>query len=136
MIRRIDVFFVLLVLVVVSSTYVLKYGSEIEHDNIAKLNREIKIEREATDILEANWSLLTDPARIQRLTSRYQDELGLEELLPKQVTDLNNIRLRPIVLPEFRNANNQEDGISGLITGSIGQNDDIPANSKDVSNGE
>jgi len=116
-----DFVFVALVLGVAATTYMIKFGSEIESNDIAKLEREINLEKEAIDVLNANWSLLTGPARIQTLVERYGDELQLENLEPQQVTTVEQIPLKPIEEQPERSAQN-EDGslqISDFVTGSI-----------------
>lgn len=125
MFRKIDFLLVCLVLVVATATYVVKYGSEIEYNNISKLEREIETEKEAIDILKANWSLLTDPARIQNLSERHGEELGLETLKSDQMISLDQIPLKPAQNPDVRNAGNDAENttdqisVEDIITGSI-----------------
>lgn len=121
MFRTRDFIFVGLVLLVATATYVLKYGSEIDHNNVARLEREIQAKKGAIDILKANWSLLTDPARIQVLSKRHEKELQLDTLKPNQIISIEDIPLRSIAAPEVRNAEaiREEDGLSKVITGSI-----------------
>ncbi|MCF6322136.1 MAG: hypothetical protein L3J32_10265 [Rhizobiaceae bacterium] len=121
MFKTVDFFFIALVLAVGAATYVIKFGSESESNGIAKLEREIKIEKEAIDVLNANWSLLTSPSRIQNLVERYGDELELENLEPQQVTTIDQIPLKPIETQSERRAQNAEgnSAISDFITGSI-----------------
>ena len=113
--------FVGLVLVVAAATYIVKYGSKIEHSNVAKLEREIQTEKEAIDILKANWSLLTNPSRIQKLAKQHEDELQLEYMKPQQIVDFDQIPLRPKPNPQTRNAqiNDQREEMNGLTTGSV-----------------
>jgi len=119
--RTRDFIFVGLVLLVATATYVLKYGSEIDHNNVARLEREIQAKKGAIDILKANWSLLTNPARIQELSERHEKELQLNTLKPNQMISIEDIPKRPNVVPEIRNADAAEvnDGLSNVITGSI-----------------
>ncbi|MCP4183160.1 MAG: hypothetical protein GY761_07555 [Hyphomicrobiales bacterium] len=121
MFRTRDFIFVGLVLLVATATYVLKYGSEIDHNNMAHLEREIQARKGAIDILKANWSLLTNPARIQELSERYEKELQLNTLKPKQIISIEDIPLRKKVAPEVRNAEatGKDEGLSEVITGSI-----------------
>jgi hypothetical protein len=119
--KTVDFVFVGLVLAVATTTYVVKYGSEIEHNNIAKLGRDIETEKEAIDILRANWSLLTSPSRIQSLTKRHGDELQLDILQSHQVIGIDQIPLKPIQIPEDSSAMAEvgTKELSGIITGSI-----------------
>jgi len=120
-IQKRNFIFVGLVLLVAIATYILKYGSEIDHSNVARLEREIQTKKEAIDILKANWSLLTNPARIQELSERHEKELQLKILDPHQVISIDDIPLRSNSAPEIRNAEavNEVDEVSDVITGSI-----------------
>ncbi len=113
--------FVGLVLLVATVTHIVKYGSEIEHNNIARLEREIQTKREAIDILKANWSLLTNPARIQELAERHDDELQLRVLQSHQIISIDQIPLRPSPDRSIQNAKaaEEESGISNFVTGNI-----------------
>ncbi len=119
MLKPMDIVFLGLVLAAATATYVVKYGSEIESDKIARLEQQIEVEKEAIDILEANWSLLTNPARIQTLTQRYGDELNLGILQPEQITTIEQIPLRALNSPDAEKFASGNDGISDTITGSI-----------------
>ncbi len=121
MFRTVDFILVGLVLVVATATYVVKYGSEIENNNIVRLEREIQTKREAIDILKANWSLLTNPARIQELAERHGEELQLDVLQSHQIITIDQIPLRSIPDNDIQNAKARdgETGISNVVTGSI-----------------
>lgn len=121
MFRKADFLFIGLVLATATATYVLKYGSEIESNNNARLAREIELEKAAIDILKADWSLLTNPARIQVLAERHEGELKLEVLEPRQITTIDEIPLKPADTRGERRADvdNGNRDIGDLITGSI-----------------
>ena len=108
MLKPMDIVFVCMVLAAATATYVVKYGSQIKHSSVAKLEYKIEVEKQAIDILNANWSLLTSPARLQDLSKAHDDELQLQDLDPKQI-----IRI------ESRNAQNLQDGNDAVVTGSI-----------------
>lgn len=121
MFKKADFVLLGLVLATATATYVLKYGSEIENSKNAKLAREIELEKEAIDILKADWSLLTNPARIQVLGERYKSELNLEVLEPQQIITIDQI---PVIVRERSDelradSDSAKTGIGDLITGSI-----------------
>ena len=120
-VKTLDFVMIAMVLAAATATYVLKYGSEIESNANAKLAHQISEEKAAIDILKANWSLLTNPARIQTLAKRHLEELKLEIIAPSQIVTLDDIPTRPIELPTISTAenDNKKDGISALITGGI-----------------
>jgi len=119
--RTRDFIFVGLVLLVATATYILKYGSEIDHNNVTRLEHEIQVKKEAIDILKANWALLTSPARIQELSERHEKELQLNTLRSDQIISIEDIPLRAKEAPEVRKAETtaKDDGVSKVITGSI-----------------
>ncbi len=119
MLKPIDIVFVSMVLAAATATYVVKYGSQIKHSSVAKLEHKIEVEKEAIDILNANWSLLTSPARLQDLSEAHEAELHLQDLDPKQIIAIEDIPMRPIELPKNRNVQNLQDGNDEVVTGSI-----------------
>ena len=119
MLKPLDLVFVCMVLAAATATYVVKYGSQIKHSSVAKLEHKIEVEKEAIDILNANWSLLTSPARLQDLSEAHKDELQLQDLDPKQIIRIEDIPMRPIELPKSRNAQNLQDGNDAVVTGSV-----------------
>ncbi len=125
MLKPLDIVFVCMVLAAATATYVVKYGSQIKHSSVAKLERKIEVEKEAIDILNANWSLLTSPARLQELSETHEDELQLKNLDPKQVINIEDIPMRPIETPKNRNALNLQEGNDAVVTGSIKKQGDI-----------
>ncbi len=119
MLKPLDIFFVCMVLAAATATYVVKYGSQIKHSSVAKLEHKIEVEKEAIDILNANWSLLTSPARLQNLSELHDEELQLKNLDPKQIIRIEDIPLRPFELPKIRNAENSQNANDAFVTGGI-----------------
>ena len=68
--------------------YALKYDTGKEAAANASLRAEIAREREAIRILDAEWSLLNQPDRLQKLAKRH---LKLVPLLPKQIVNFSDI---------------------------------------------
>lgn len=102
-------------------TFKVKQDSEAAIDRVTVLQNKIKAEQDAIDVLQADWSLLNDPKRLQALVERYQDQLGIEQLDPKAIGKVREIPLRPLKIIEP-----DDGGIAGLIdqedavtTGSI-----------------
>ncbi len=58
---------------------------------VETLETRIRLEREAIDLLKADWSLLTSPDRLQKLVERHQEELGLEPLSPRQIVTIDEM---------------------------------------------
>lgn len=100
MLRSIDVVMIGLLLGGAAFTFKVKHDSEVAIEKVTKLQKEIKAEQEAIDILKADWSLLTDPKRLQQLVARYQEQLGIEQLDPQAIGTLAEIPVKPPQLPD------------------------------------
>jgi hypothetical protein len=73
----------------------VKYRAEAVADRAADLQRQIQREQETLSLLEAEWSLLIQPARVQELVERHADLLKLQPLDPAQITRIENLPMRP-----------------------------------------
>ena len=73
----------------------VKYRAENVAEHASKLQREIDQENETLSLLEAEWSLLIQPARVQELVSRHADILDLQPLDPTQITRIESLPMRP-----------------------------------------
>ncbi len=121
-VRFVDILAVTALLGGVAWTFKVKNDSEHAFARVAALERQIEREREAIDLLKADWSLLTSPDRLERLVDRHSIELGLEQAQPKQFIRLHEIpvRLAPPQEPE-RHALDAPEPVLQVpaITGSI-----------------
>jgi hypothetical protein len=91
MLRTIDIIMILVMVSAAAVTYKIKADSEDELRQVRRLERQIAIEEDSIDLLKADWSLLTQPSRIQRLVDAHQDALGLQATDSHQVTDLSAV---------------------------------------------
>jgi hypothetical protein len=94
---------IVLIAVMVSGaafTYQTKHDAEDELRAVRKLEAQIRFEEETIDLLKADWSLLTQPVRLQRLTEAFQAELNLQPVDARQIVDPSEIPLRPPVPEE------------------------------------
>ena len=73
----------------------VKYRAESVADRAAQLQRQIEQEQETLSLLEAEWSLLIQPARVQELVERHADLLKLQPLDPAQITKIEDLPMRP-----------------------------------------
>jgi len=72
--------------------YKIKFDSTLEAERLAKLQLEIRRERDATAALRAEWSRLDNPTRIQALAGRH---LALKAPDARQLVGLDNLPPRP-----------------------------------------
>ncbi|MFN0264300.1 hypothetical protein ACKTEK_10530 [Tepidamorphus sp. 3E244] len=78
---------------VVSAIALFQYKHEAQErrTNIARLKSEISKERAAIDLLQAEWTYLNRPERIQALAERF---LNLQPFKMEQVVALDDIAIR------------------------------------------
>lgn len=71
-----------IVVVAAAWSYRVTYATQGAFDAAAKLRGEIRREREAIAVLEAEWAWLNAPARLSRLVAENNDILGLAPMTP------------------------------------------------------
>ncbi len=108
MLRTIDIIMILVMVSAAAVTYRIKADSEDELRQVRKIERQIAEEEDSIDLLKADWSLLTQPSRIQRLVDAHKDALGLQATDSHQVTDLSSV-------PEKGLAEDEGDPIADAI---------------------
>ncbi|MGB7288211.1 MAG: hypothetical protein WBC71_14880 [Salaquimonas sp.] len=112
MLRPLDIVMIGLLLGGAAFTFKVKQDSEAAIDRVTALQKKIEAEQDAIDVLKADWSLLTDPKRLQDLVARYQDQLGVEQLDPSAIGKVTDIPIKPLEIEEPADT-----GIAGLIDG-------------------
>lgn len=106
MLRTFDIILIAVMLVAATVTYKIKHDAEKQVVEIRKIQRQIAFEKDTISLLKADWSLMTQPNRLQRLTDVYQTQL---KLLPVDVTQIASFDEIPM---------KQADDIEKLIGGS------------------
>lgn len=95
----------------------VKYRAEAVAERAAKLQRELDQENEALSLLEAEWSMLIQPARVQELIDRHAELLKLKPLDPAQIAKLESLPMRP-----KGPAPDDEAALSAILEGQTGEN--------------
>lgn len=72
--------------------YQVELGVLAKEAELKQINRQIDANREATHVLEAEWSYLNDPTRLADLTRRYTD---LTPATPTQIAGFDRLLPRP-----------------------------------------
>ncbi|WEX11344.1 hypothetical protein [Chelativorans sp. AA-79] len=98
MFRTSDVILIAVMLSAAAFTYKTKHDAEAMMDRIGELETKVQLEKDTIDVLKADWSLLTQPGRMQTLARSYESELGLGILQPQQIVGYD--ALRSIPFPE------------------------------------
>ena len=89
-------------------TYGIKHTAELKLENVRKIEQEIRLERDTIELLKADWALLTQPNRLERLVGVYGPDL---KLVPTEPTQL----ARPKELPMLRSQLPLPDDVASIM---------------------
>ena len=122
MFRTVDMILIAAMVAAAAFTYQTKHEAESVKRNIHALGEKIRHEQDTIDILNADWALLTQPARIQVMAEKFAGELGLEPVAPIQIGDIASLPLRPVDLEHGGNGLSEalaELGRDSVKTGAV-----------------
>lgn len=111
MLRALNVIWVALMVAGAVLTYVMKDRAGRAADHVMELRRDIAREKELMTVLNAEWSVLDQPARLQGLVERYGTYLHLQPLEVPQIATLADVPAKPVESPVA--------GLDGLITSGV-----------------
>ena len=97
--RTRDMAMIAVMLSAAALTYKTKHDAEAMRSRIYSLQSQIQAQKDAMDVLKADWSLLTQPGRLQNLADAHQEELGLRLMEPQQIVSIQRLReipMRPV----------------------------------------
>ena len=109
--------------------YDIKYQSTLRAERVAKLQHDIRRERDAIASLRAEWARLGNPRRIQTLADRH---LSLKRIQASQFVNFENLPERPpqIIQPSSEDpigAMLDDPADGGNLTGSIAGGNPVAA---------
>lgn len=81
-------------------TYSIKHRADLKLSEVRRLEAEIKLEKDTIDLLKADWALLTQPNRLQRLINVYNSELGLASTETTQLAMPKELPMQKARLPQ------------------------------------
>lgn len=96
MLKTIDIVLIAVMVCVAAWTYNVKHQAEAIEEAVNRVNRKIDLERQTISILQADWSLLVQPERLQRLVAVYDGELGLKPIRPDQFIEPDELPARTV----------------------------------------
>lgn len=124
MFRTSDTVLIAVMVAAAAFTYKTKHDAEDKYAEARKLESAIRYEEDSIDVLKADWSLLTQPARLQRLAEGFAEQLKLQPVDPHQIVELKD-------LPDKQKELEVEDLLAGevaagqtkdkIVTGSVSQ---------------
>jgi hypothetical protein len=91
MIRTMDMALFTLMIAAAAGTYKIKAEADLKQAEIRRIEKQIAYEEDTIDLLQADWSLLTQPDRLQKLAEKHAGELALEPIEARQVVDPSDI---------------------------------------------
>ena len=98
MLKTVDIVLIAVMISAAAWTFKIKYEAEGIEQQVAAIERRIALERETITLLDADWSLLNQPDRLQRLAEAFKGDLGLEPLKPEQIVEPDELPAQPINL--------------------------------------
>ena len=101
MFRTSDIVLIAVMVSAAAFTYKTKHEAEARLAEVRKIEAEIKYEQDTIDLLKADWSLLTQPSRLQRLAEIYQAELQLQPVEASQIGALEDLPAKPVDDPRI-----------------------------------
>ncbi|QPC88766.1 hypothetical protein GA830_16675 [Mesorhizobium sp. NBSH29] len=101
MFRSSDMVLIAVMVSVAAFTYKIKHEAEARRDEVRKIEAQIKLEQETITILKADWSLLTQPSRLQRLAGVYEGQLHLKPVEAKQFVGFDQLPQRQLTIEDL-----------------------------------
>lgn len=124
MFRTSDIVLIAVMVSAAAFTYKTKHEAEDRLATVRKIEAQIQFEEDSIDLLKADWSLLTQPSRLQKLAEIYATELELQPVEAHQIVGLDELPLRPMEIQDFstqRLGGMAEGEIDKTVTGAVVQ---------------
>lgn len=99
MFRTLDVVMIAVMTTAATVTYSIKHQAENKQEVVRKLDAEIKLEEDTIDLLKADWALLTQPNRLNRLVKTFETDLKLVPTESTQLAQPNELPMATAELP-------------------------------------
>ncbi|MDH6269193.1 hypothetical protein M2360_004620 [Rhizobium sp. SG_E_25_P2] len=131
MLRTLDILLIVIMTAVATITYTIKHRAEEKLEEVRKLEANIRLEKDTIDLLRADWALLTQPARLEKLIALYQEELKLQPTDTTQMVQPVELPMLKADLPPVEEADAKDDKKTGdkAASASKSKTDDIKTGS-------
>ncbi len=87
---------VILMIAGAAFTYDTKLKAEKAADAVASVRAQVEQQKTALRLLKAEWSVLTQPSRLQALVEKYKAQLGLQTADVSQFVTIDQVPMRGI----------------------------------------
>lgn len=101
MFRTSDTVLIAVMVAAAAFTYKTKHDAEGRLREVRRLEAQISYQEDTITVLKADWSLLTQPARLQRLTEHFQADLQLQPQDPHQIVGARDVPERQIGIEDL-----------------------------------
>lgn len=99
MLRTFDLILIGAMAAAATVTYQIKHNTDEKVQDLRRIETEIKLEKDTIELLQADWALLTQPNRLEKLTNVYHDELQLQQTDPNQLARVNELPMLKSQVP-------------------------------------
>ncbi|MBB4953205.1 hypothetical protein H4S14_001528 [Agrobacterium vitis] len=99
MLRTFDIVMIGAMAAAATVTYQIKHNTDEKVQDLRRIEAEIKLEKDTIELLQADWALLTQPNRLEKLTNVYHDELQLQQTDPNQLARANELPMLKSQVP-------------------------------------
>lgn len=121
MIRTFDVILIGAMAAAATVTYQIKHNTDEKVQNVRRIEAQIKLEKDTIELLQADWALLTQPNRLEKLANVYHDELQLQQTDPNQLARANELPMlkSQVPVPEIADGRPKARPTDQITTGSV-----------------
>ena len=125
MFRTSDIVLIAVMVSAAALTYKTKREAEEQLAAVQKIHAQIRYEEDTIDLLKADWSLLTQPSRLQKLTELYKSQLELEPVSARQIVGVGDLPAKALDIQDILSG--QQGGMADnsdkdpVVTGGIAQ---------------
>lgn len=121
MFRTSDIILIALMVSATAMTYKIKRDAEQQQRMVYQLQAQIRTENDTIDLLRADWSLLTQPARLEQLTDVYSAQLDLQPVDAHQFVKLGELPAKPLTIEDLTKQGGAvaDSGQDKIVTGAV-----------------
>lgn len=119
MFRTSDVVLLAVIFSAAAFTYKTKHEAEAMMRRISALETQIQLEKDRIDVLKADWSLLTQPGRLKRLTEIHKEALGLDVLEAEQIVEHSALLDIPLRKDDTLMVEGEDGASDPVVTGGV-----------------
>ncbi len=99
MLRTFDIILVVVMTGAATVTYSIKHRAELKLEEVRKIEADIRLEKDTIDLLKADWALLSQPNRLQKLIDTYNADLALVPTASTQLARPNELPMLKADVP-------------------------------------